>query len=350
MSATPDYYAVLGVSPDSEDIVIQAAYRALMRRYHPDKNSSKEAQRKTIEINAAYAILGNPAKRAAYDEQRSNTDGSKGDPEPASPPEPPKKDVPSGGTEVIRAWNARSSGLAFASIITIFVILVAIINASNSTSSAGQNLMNVDENLTTTDMNAVDMNAVDMNATDMNATDMNATDMNATDINVIALSTPSSPPDLSRQPQTPVSYTVIEDAADQVAKIIVTRGVAGARAYSEECHKSVQNLPSWDAADRCAAFDYAAAYIDAAVSSQAGWPKSGYFEFQRGNESDDYAAVGAPSFTTFSRLPKIQSAAQDAALEAFKIEVARQNTIARMRAGQSPATATTSPESGNSSD
>jgi DnaJ-class molecular chaperone len=61
--AEADHYEVLGVSPDSEDIVIQAAYRALMRRYHPDKNPSADAARKTIEINAAYAVLGDTAAR-----------------------------------------------------------------------------------------------------------------------------------------------------------------------------------------------------------------------------------------------------------------------------------------------
>ena len=55
--------------------------------------------------------------------------------------------------------------------------------AACSSKDKANNTMNVDENLTTTDINATtDMNAVDMNATtDMNATDMNASaDMNAT--------------------------------------------------------------------------------------------------------------------------------------------------------------------------
>ena len=31
------YYQILGVTPDAEDIVIRAAYKALSQRYHPDK-------------------------------------------------------------------------------------------------------------------------------------------------------------------------------------------------------------------------------------------------------------------------------------------------------------------------
>ena len=32
-----DYYAILGVTPQAEDVVIKAAYRALAQRYHPDR-------------------------------------------------------------------------------------------------------------------------------------------------------------------------------------------------------------------------------------------------------------------------------------------------------------------------
>jgi len=62
----------------------------------------------------------------------------------------------------------------------ILVAGAALAVAACSSNDNANNTMNVDENLTTTDMNATDMNAVDMNATDLNATDMNATDMNAT--------------------------------------------------------------------------------------------------------------------------------------------------------------------------
>lgn len=69
MSVT-DYYAVLGVSPTSEAIVIKAAFKALMLKYHPDTNKSADAAEKAQAINAAYAVLGDPDKRRAYDRQR----------------------------------------------------------------------------------------------------------------------------------------------------------------------------------------------------------------------------------------------------------------------------------------
>ena len=36
MAAAPDYYAMLGVTPDADQAVIRAAWKALLRKYHPD--------------------------------------------------------------------------------------------------------------------------------------------------------------------------------------------------------------------------------------------------------------------------------------------------------------------------
>jgi hypothetical protein len=57
----------------------------------------------------------------------------------------------------------------------ILVAGAALAVAACSSNDNANNTMNVDENLTTTDMNATDMNATDMNATDANMT-MNAAD------------------------------------------------------------------------------------------------------------------------------------------------------------------------------
>ena len=69
----------------------------------------------------------------------------------------------------------------------ILVAGAALAVAACSSNNEANNTMNVDENLTTTDMNAPEMNATDMNATDMNATtnaDVNAT-TNATTNNAM---------------------------------------------------------------------------------------------------------------------------------------------------------------------
>lgn len=71
---TSDCYAILGVSPAAEDVVIRAAYRALMRLYHPDTNPDPKAQARAQAITAAYAVLRDPAKRAEYDARQAAGD------------------------------------------------------------------------------------------------------------------------------------------------------------------------------------------------------------------------------------------------------------------------------------
>lgn len=67
-----DYYRILGVLDDAEDIVIKAAYKALAQRYHPDKWSGdkNEATRRMSDINEAYSVLSDPVKRKEYDSTR----------------------------------------------------------------------------------------------------------------------------------------------------------------------------------------------------------------------------------------------------------------------------------------
>lgn len=71
------YYDILGVSPDAEDVVISAAYRALMRKYHPDVNSAADAGLRAKEITEAYETLADRVKRAAYDERLKDSSTQK---------------------------------------------------------------------------------------------------------------------------------------------------------------------------------------------------------------------------------------------------------------------------------
>jgi len=66
-----DYYRILGVLDDAEDIIIKAAYRALAQRYHPDKWSGNqdEATKRMAEINEAYSVLSDTSRRKKYDEE-----------------------------------------------------------------------------------------------------------------------------------------------------------------------------------------------------------------------------------------------------------------------------------------
>ncbi len=67
MTRERDYYAILQVHPRAEKEIIEAAYRRLAAKYHPDRNSSPEATQRMSEINAAYEVLGDPQRRRSYD-------------------------------------------------------------------------------------------------------------------------------------------------------------------------------------------------------------------------------------------------------------------------------------------
>jgi len=70
--STKDYYAILGVSEKASRDEIRRAFRKLAMKYHPDKNLGNEqwAEEKFKEINEAYAVLGDEAKRRGYDRMR----------------------------------------------------------------------------------------------------------------------------------------------------------------------------------------------------------------------------------------------------------------------------------------
>ena len=67
-----DYYKILDVDSSSTAEQIKIQYRLLLHAWHPDKFPTDElknkAEEKLIEINEAFSILSDPAKRKAYDQ------------------------------------------------------------------------------------------------------------------------------------------------------------------------------------------------------------------------------------------------------------------------------------------
>ncbi|MFN4263613.1 MAG: molecular chaperone DnaJ [Thioalkalivibrionaceae bacterium] len=66
--AERDYYEVLGVQRDASPDAIKKAFRRLAMKYHPDRNpGDAESEAKFKEARAAYEVLSDTEKRAAYD-------------------------------------------------------------------------------------------------------------------------------------------------------------------------------------------------------------------------------------------------------------------------------------------
>jgi curved DNA-binding protein CbpA len=80
-SDQPDLYAVLGVDPDASSAQLTHAYRALLRRHHPDTRPTTPdvdahphvQDARLQQVIHAYTVLRDPAQRAHYDRERRPT-------------------------------------------------------------------------------------------------------------------------------------------------------------------------------------------------------------------------------------------------------------------------------------
>ncbi len=73
-----DYYKVLGISKTATQNDVKAAFKKLARKYHPDVNPEKDAEKKFKEASEAYEVLGDEKKRKQYDTMGSFNFGSNG--------------------------------------------------------------------------------------------------------------------------------------------------------------------------------------------------------------------------------------------------------------------------------
>ena len=63
-----DYYKILGIAKDSDQIQIRKAFRQLALLHHPDKNkNSEESKVKFMELVQAYEVLSDEKARERYD-------------------------------------------------------------------------------------------------------------------------------------------------------------------------------------------------------------------------------------------------------------------------------------------
>lgn len=108
-----NYYEVLEVSEDATQEEVKAAYKKVMRDYHPDnfRDADKEWIRKTAEsrskaANAAYDTLKNPQKRADYDRNLALVREQAGNEERWAWEEQHRQEEEERAQDPWEAWNA----------------------------------------------------------------------------------------------------------------------------------------------------------------------------------------------------------------------------------------------------
>jgi DnaJ family protein C protein 3 len=72
-SKTKDYYRVLGLTRDADELQIKGAYRKMVKLHHPDKAhkmgiTKEDAERKMAQVNEAYEVLSDPELKQRYDQ------------------------------------------------------------------------------------------------------------------------------------------------------------------------------------------------------------------------------------------------------------------------------------------
>lgn len=92
-----DPYKVLQVDPEADPEVIQAAYRRLAQKHHPDVSTDPESPARMAEINAAWELLRDPERRADLDRRRASGSGTV--PAPAPPVRQPPARTPGSSTD-----------------------------------------------------------------------------------------------------------------------------------------------------------------------------------------------------------------------------------------------------------
>ncbi|MCB1249955.1 MAG: J domain-containing protein [Acidimicrobiales bacterium] len=103
-----DCYAVLGVPPAASDREIRAAYLQRARAHHPDRQAGadvatrRRSEARMQQVNRAWAVLGDPGRRAAYDAALAAT----------APPAPPRWRPDGGANPAFVPYDDGSDGSA----------------------------------------------------------------------------------------------------------------------------------------------------------------------------------------------------------------------------------------------
>lgn len=319
---TPDYYAVLGIAPESDEVVVQASYKALMRKYHPDTNKDPAATARATAINQAYAVLSDPVARANYDFHRQAARSRSQDKRP--PPRAGSGASANGAARVSpmspKAWQNVATG---AMVVVGLVIIAAIISPGAPRSVGTSPVNSAAGNLSVAQPVAAGVGSEMEGA----AVAMD----NAADAMVNASTyAPGGGYDRTQVPvnatPTTLSFKDIEAGARQFDHSLADVGMSGAKTYSEKCHAAAQKSNEWARYDFCTAFDFAAAYVDAGVVGQSG-SHNAYFQFMAQNALDQYEAISSNTYLVQRRLEAIRQAAGPAVTDAINLRQASRSTI-----------------------
>ena len=263
-----DYYEVLGVSPNSDEVVIRAAYKAMMLKFHPDTSRAPGAEARAKAINEAFAVLGDPEKRKRYDTVRSFSDGAKASPPPPPPPPPPSDFAPAsaadqGPNQTGGGYKPGGRVLGISLLLALWGGLVALNKASDNEPP--------DDAIAASEADAVEAPAA------------------ASSANPIIVPSPLAQNENQPIPTIGQFTEKIGTAVDEFSAILAKDGMMAAEAYSRDCQRAALRSNNILETDYCVAFDMSAMATDLGVSESLGMPQNQYFKVRAQSLDSDYA-------------------------------------------------------------
>ena len=83
----PTLYETLGISESAKPEQIKRSYKRLVKRLHPDlfpaeSEAQVDAEEQLREVNAAYAVLSHPGRKASYDSKLNQRRAAYAHPDP----------------------------------------------------------------------------------------------------------------------------------------------------------------------------------------------------------------------------------------------------------------------------
>ena len=304
MDLTGDHYRTLGVASDVTAAALRLAYRDRMRAVHPDLNKSDDAAATARAVNEAYRILADPAARARYDEGRAGRPRAT-PPLGATPARAPAVRRPPVRRQLqyidARGKRRRQSWMPFVAFVTVAAGAVGASIASGLFDPATMTIANVKmpQPLRSQDKRIDEL-------------------IERFVVDDVPQSVPS-PVDDSEPASGPTSATAqaelvaplpadIAAGAGAFAQVSLAAGLDGARRYSQQCEQRVGKSRALRDADRCAAFDFTAAYVDADVAGTTHNPRNPYFAARSKQPEQLYRLVGMPTYGAQARLLTIRRA------------------------------------------
>ncbi|SFR99094.1 J domain-containing protein [Sphingomonas jatrophae] len=265
------YYDVLGVAPSADEDAIKARYLLLIRRYHPDRNSSPLAHARTAEINAAFRCLSDPAARSLHDadlaEQRRAAVSARA------------LSLSRGGSTALVVRRRRRS--PFRRYAARFAVLALLLGTAVAGWQIQQRMLSGGGAVTHVASEDDGDSEARVTVAELNA----ATAREA-------------------RAMPPVSRAVVADGAGSFHRLVADGQAAQARAFSERCHRTAADAGTWNALDFCVAFDQAAFVGRQAAEAAA---NAGYFVDRHDRAAHLYVSRLSSMDTIALRLDQIRS-------------------------------------------